>query len=152
MITVRPTTSADMETLAQEAEQLYIEYKTLRLKYEANGGIDGPLPEDLKKYVTGEAAEGAEAVLNHVHKAGTRLERIENLRLVRLGTFMTNLEPESLIGLRMCDDGSKLIHVSADGTRKPAAILRYWSEFTRGPEGRLIILYSEVEEVDSCDA
>ncbi|MGD8216057.1 hypothetical protein [Aestuariimicrobium sp. Y1814] len=152
LITSRPTTSADLETLAAEAEQLYIEYKTLRLKYEAEGGIDGPLPEDLKKYVAGFESQSAEAVLKDAHQAGSHLELTENLRFVRLGTFMDNLEPESLIGLRMCDDGSKVVHVSADGTRRPAAILRHWSEFARGPEGTLQVIYSEVERVSSCDA
>ena len=61
LITVRPTTSAETEALASEAEQVYVAYMTLRLKYEAQGGVAGPLPEDLKKYVAGEEATSRSA-------------------------------------------------------------------------------------------
>ncbi|MGA4670371.1 hypothetical protein ACPCG0_11355 [Propionibacteriaceae bacterium Y1923] len=152
LITSRPTTSADLETLAAEAEQLYIEYKTLRLKYEAEGGIDGPLPEDLKKYVSGREAEAADIILRTVHKEGTKLDNAENFRFVRVGTFMDKLEPEAIIGVQMCDDASKVVHVDAQGQRSQAATMMHWSEFARGPDGTLRIVYNVVKQVDSCDA
>lgn len=150
-VTVRPSTSAQTEALAQEAEQVYREYKTLRLKYEANGGVDGPLPDDLKQYVEGQELEDAKLTLQRAHEAGTHLEGVSQMKFVRVGTFFDGLEPNALLGLQICEDASEVSVVLPDGTRTAASTLMHWSEFTRDTTGNIRVVYNESKEVDSCD-
>ena len=150
LITVRPTTSAETEALAAEAEQVYVAYMTLRLKYEAQGGLAGPLPEDLKKYVAGEEAITAQAVLAQAHELGYKLTGTENLRIVRGPTFTEGLLPEALIGVQFCDDNSG-ITVSPPGEEPgPAVSLQNRPQFARGADGELRVIDKLVTEVESC--
>lgn len=152
LITVRPTTSADIETLAKEAEQVYVEYMTLRLKYEANGGVNGPLPADLKKYVDGQEAITAEAVLRQAYSLRNKLTGIESLRIVRRSAFAEGLAPNALIGVEFCDDNSGITVTPPNEEPGPAATVLNRAQFGRGTDGQLRMIDNRIREVDSCDA
>ncbi|MGD7732043.1 hypothetical protein ACQCX5_03680 [Propionibacteriaceae bacterium G57] len=152
LISTRPTSSTELEALADEAEQVYVAYKKLRLKYEAQGGIDGPLPEDLKQYVAGTESRAVETVLRSVHQKGTKLEKVDRMTFKRVGTFSDDLEENAIIGIQMCDDASQVVFKDGKGSSTRASSLMYWSELGRGPAGTLQVVYSEVKEVASCDA
>lgn len=151
VITWRPTTAAEREALAKEAEQVYREYKKLRISYEAKGGVNGPLPEPLKKYVAGGQARSVEDLLQGLSKIdGYQITGAENLRIVRKGMFVDKLEPEALIGVEFCDDASALTVRTAQETSRGDIFLN-WSEFARGSDGRLRIVYNETKRAAKCE-
>ena len=152
LITARPTTPEQTAALAAEAEAVYREYKKLLLTYEAKGGVDGPLPEPLKKYVAGEAAATLDSILRKTFEAGGKLEGVELYQVTRVSDFMNELEPTAIIGVEFCDDGSRVTVVTRQGARSAGRSFKSWSEFARGTDGRLRIIYNESKEIASCDS
>lgn len=150
LVTARPTTAAEREALAREAEGVYRAFHKLRLSYEAKGGIEGPLPSDLQKFVSGKAAESSLQLLHEAHARGQRLEKTELLQMRQVSTFLNDLEPGALIGVQFCNDYSRVLVVGTDGKRRQGTVTLNWSEFGRDSRGDLKILYNESKQVKSC--
>lgn len=150
LITWKPTTKAEEEALAKEAEQVYRAYFEARLKYEAAGGFSGPMPQDLAQFLSGQAASGNEKMMHAIHREGVTLQKVELATTTRIAILpAAKLEPGAIVGLQFCDDARR-VQVRKDDRTSQGVIMHSWPEFRRAKNGALVIIRLETQEVSKC--
>ena len=146
VITARPTTKAEEEALAKEAEQVYLKSAKAQLALMT----PGKLPEDVAQYLMGDELSSVSQAQKYFHDEGLRFQNTSRIKMHVKKHYIEDLEPDSLIGLVICSDGSRALSIDRSGKETPGSITVANAEFKRHDDGRLRIHYSVTEEEPKC--
>ncbi|MGA4507936.1 hypothetical protein ACQB6R_02750 [Propionibacteriaceae bacterium G1746] len=149
VVSVKPTTPEQTAALTAEADRVFREYMKLRYSYEAKGGVAGPLPDPLKKYLTGNAAGFVEQILQDQHQAGATYENADRVTFVLVKSQPPTLNGAALISVEFCEDARAVTVVERDGKRFSAGFIAHHAEFAWA-QGALRISDFDASEAKSC--
>ncbi|MCT1458990.1 hypothetical protein M3G03_05460 [Aestuariimicrobium sp. p3-SID1156] len=150
MITSKPTTKAEEEALAKEAEQVYRAFVKEQSRLESKGGVKGKLPASLTKYISGKELARQETIMNALHSQGIRTEFDGPLVVRAEPAVFAGLGSGHLVSMTFCNDGSNARMVARDGSSTPGRNIQYIAMFKRDEQGILKINSSETRTVEKC--
>ena len=145
LITWKPTTKAEEEALAKEAEQVYFKYLTERSRLEASGGVEGSLPPTMSELVSGPEAIRLKAILNAVHAQKRATHAPQRLEAYRQEVSTKTGTTGSLIRVTFCVTSKSAM----DGASTDPATLETSAEFAR--QGTALRVHNASEkQVEKC--
>lgn len=141
-----PPSATSSAALAQEAEQVLREFQK---EYDrASSAKEKVASAKMKELATGEFLKAFAALLAKKSSADVRISGSTTLRSVR-EIHPLNF-PGAVLGLSVCQDGTKRVVTDAKGARHPGRILLLRAFFKKRG-ARLVLFDGESHEVKSCE-
>lgn len=147
LITWKPTTKAEEEALAKEAEQVYRAFVKEQVRLEAEGGFSGELPPSIARFVVGREAEALRTSMNGIHAAGVKLLNPEAVKVVAGATSFSQLSGGELIQRRFCNDATKAVATDSAGKKMSGQAVHLQAVFVRPRPGDSLRLARSTKEV-----